>query len=127
VVVAAPCVQVRVVWTVRGGSRAQRGSALFPRSHTRNHFPPHYNGIHEQNLPAELFPSFCTIEYTLPPVVQPAPPAYIFVVDMCVAEDELAGCQAALMQALQMIPEYAQVGLITYGTHVHVHELGFAE
>jgi protein transport protein SEC23 len=26
-----------------------------------------------------------------------------------------------------MIPEYAHVGLITYGTHVHVHELGFTD
>lgn len=26
-----------------------------------------------------------------------------------------------------MLPEYAYVGLVTYGTHVHVHELGFTE
>jgi hypothetical protein len=26
-----------------------------------------------------------------------------------------------------MIPESHNVGLITYGTHVHVHELGYAE
>lgn len=25
------------------------------------------------------------------------------------------------------MPEYAHVGLVTYGTHVHVHELGFTE
>jgi hypothetical protein len=26
-----------------------------------------------------------------------------------------------------MIPEHALVGLVTFGTHVHVHELGFSE
>ncbi len=28
---------------------------------------------------------------------------------------------------MQSVPDYAYVGLITYGTHVHVHELGFTE
>ena len=108
------------------------------------------------------------------------PPAYVFVVDTCVAEDELRACIASLSQALTTLPEYAQVqtcpfhidkrriardtcmleslghdkpcrclgrhlpapewriklkevscwfqvGLVTYGTHVHVHELGFSE
>ena len=32
-----------------------------------------------------------------------------------------------LLQVLQMIPENHHVGLITFGTHVHVHELGYAE
>jgi hypothetical protein len=31
------------------------------------------------------------------------------------------------VQVLQMIPENNHVGLITFGTHVHVHELGYAE
>lgn len=31
------------------------------------------------------------------------------------------------LQVLQMIPESSHVGLITFGTHVHVHELGYAE
>jgi hypothetical protein len=30
-------------------------------------------------------------------------------------------------QVLQMIPESSHVGLVTFGTHVHVHELGYAE
>jgi hypothetical protein len=33
----------------------------------------------------------------------------------------------APLQVLQMIPESSHVGLITFGTHVHVHELGYAE
>ena len=43
------------------------------------------------------------------------------------AEDELAACKTAIAQALTMIPEYAHVGLVSFGTHVHVHELGFQE
>lgn len=31
------------------------------------------------------------------------------------------------VQVLQMIPEESHVGLITFGMHVHVHELGFSE
>lgn len=37
------------------------------------------------------------------------PPAYVFVVDTSVAEDELRACVASLSQALTTLPEYAQV------------------
>ena len=63
----------------------------------------------DQNLPAELFPNYCTLEYTIQTQMQPSPPAYVLVVDTCLAEDELAACRASLSQALQLIPEYAQV------------------
>ena len=98
-----------------------------PFCHTRNHFPPHYQGVSEAAVPAELFPQCSTIEYVLPRPGALSPPAYVFVVDTCVAEDELAACKTAIAQALTMIPEYALVGLVTFGTHVHVHELGFQE
>ncbi|KAK9868182.1 hypothetical protein WJX84_004175 [Apatococcus fuscideae] len=68
-----------------------------------------------------------TLEYTLPTSPNVRPPAYVFVVDTCLREDELAACKGAITQALQMVPDYAQIGLITFGTHVHVHELGFTE
>jgi protein transport protein SEC23 len=98
-----------------------------PFCHTRNHFPPHYQGITETNLPAELYPNYCTIEYTMSRTIAQHPPVYLLVIDTCVSEDELQACKDALMQALQVIPDYACVGLITYGTHVQVHELGFTE
>ena len=31
------------------------------------------------------------------------------------------------MQTLNLLPEHVLVGLITFGTHVAVHEIGFAE
>jgi protein transport protein SEC23 len=98
-------------------------------AHTPHPPPPitPKQGISEQSVPAELYPQYTTIEYTLPRTVPLHPPVYLFVVDTCVAEDELAAAKASVTQALQMIPDYSHVGLITYGTHVHVHELGFAE
>ena len=96
--------------------------------HARNHFPPHYNALSETNLPAELFPSYTTVEYALPrrSGVGNAP-AYLFVVDACAEEEELRACARAVTQALSLLPEDASVGLVTFGTHVHVHELGFTD
>jgi protein transport protein SEC23 len=66
------------------------------------------------------------VEYELQ--TQPVgPPVFLFVVDTCVDEDELAHLRDALQQTLNLLPEDALVGLITFGTHVHVHELGFTD
>ena len=98
-----------------------------PFCFTRNQFPPHYNAISESNLPAELFPNYGAIDYAIPKPGGAHPPAYVFVVDTCVSEDELGACKSALLQALGLLPENALVGLVTYGTHVQVHEIGFTE
>ena len=81
-----------------------------PFCHTRNHFPPHYAGISEASVPAELFPQYSTIEYALPRQGALSPPSYVFVLDTCVPEDELLAAKTAVQQALTMVPEYAQVG-----------------
>ena len=98
---------------------------ICPLCFGRNHFPAQYNGINEQMLPAELFQECTTIEYRLPALKPVYAPAYVFVVDTCLSEDELNASQGAISQALQMIPEYARVALVTFGTHVQVYELGF--
>lgn len=93
----------------------------------RNHYPPHYaEAISETNLPAELIKQFTTVEYELqtPPV---PPPVFIFVVDTCLEEEELAHLRDALQQTFNLLPGDALVGLITFGTLVMVHELGFSE
>jgi len=93
---------------------------------SRNHFPPHYaENISEQNLPAELIPQFTSCEYELPSIPNAGPPAFIFVVDICSHEEELSELTDSLSQALNLLPEDSLVGLITYGTNVQVHELGF--
>jgi len=94
---------------------------------TRNNFPPHYrDNITEQNLPAELIPQYTSVEYELQ-TMPSGPPIFLFVVDTCVLEDELKELRDSLQQTLNLLPEDTLVGLITFGTLVHVHELGFAE
>jgi protein transport protein SEC23 len=95
---------------------------------SRNHFPPHYSeNITETNLPAELIPQFTTVEYEIQTLPPSGPPVFLFVVDTCLDEDELAHLRDALQQCLNLLPEDALVGLITFGTLVNVHELGFAD
>ncbi|CAM9589210.1 unnamed protein product, partial [Ectocarpus sp. 13 AM-2016] len=70
---------------------------------------------------------FTTVEYelTTPPH---GPPAFVFCIDTCVSEDELDELKDSLQQARGcLLPEEALVGLITFGTNVMVHELGFAD
>jgi protein transport protein SEC23 len=45
-------------------------------------------------------------------------------VDTCILEDELDELKDSLQQTLNLLPEDALVGLITFGTNVMVHELG---
>ena len=93
----------------------------------RNHFPPHYaENISESSLPAELIPQFTTVEYELQSIPV-GPPTFMFVVDTCIDEEELVHLRDALQQTLNLLPEDALVGLITFGTLVHVHELGFSD
>ena len=93
---------------------------------TRNHFPPHYaENISEQNLPAELIPQYATCEYELPSVPPSGPPAFVFCIDTCAHVEELAELADSIQQVLNLLPEDSLVGLITFGTNVQVHELGF--
>ena len=94
---------------------------------SRNHFPPHYaENISETNLPAELIPQFTTVEYELPFRVG-GPPAFVFCVDTCLPENELEELKDSIQQTLNLLPEDALVGLVTFGAHAMVHEIGFGE
>lgn len=85
----------------------------------RNAFPPHYKDISNVNLPTELLPKYTTIEYTLSRPAQ-VPPIFLFVVDTCLDEDDLKALRDAIVVSLSLLPPYALVGLITYGTMVRV-------
>lgn len=92
----------------------------------RNPFPPQYSEISESNLPAELFPQYSTIEYTLRPTVATSiPPVFLFVVDTCLPEAELKALKDSIIQVIGLLPQNALVGLITFGTAVQVFELSF--
>ncbi|KIJ36358.1 hypothetical protein M422DRAFT_261312 [Sphaerobolus stellatus SS14] len=92
----------------------------------RNAFPPHYKDISNTNLPAELLPKYTTIEYGLSRPA-PTPPIFLLVVDTCLDEEDLKALRDALIVSLSLIPPYALVGLISYGTMAQVHELGYPE
>ncbi|KZT37080.1 hypothetical protein SISSUDRAFT_1129918 [Sistotremastrum suecicum HHB10207 ss-3] len=92
----------------------------------RNAFPPHYKDISNTNLPAELLPKYTTIEYTLSRPAQ-VPPIFLFVVDTCLDEEELKALRDAIIISLSLIPPFALVGLITYGTMTQLHELGYGD
>lgn len=98
---------------------------ICPFCYNRNHFPPHYNDISDESLPYELFPQYTTVEYESPSDKTSVPPVFIFVIDTCVIEEEMAFLKSALSQAVDLLPDNSLVGFITFGTYVHVHELGF--
>ncbi|RCV11997.1 hypothetical protein SETIT_2G232200v2 [Setaria italica] len=57
----------------------------------RNQCPQHYSLISENNLPAELFPQYTTVEYLSSTETGPiVPPVFIFVVDTCMIEEEIS-------------------------------------
>ena len=85
----------------------------------RNAFPPHYKDISNTNLPSELLPKFTTIEYTLSRGAT-VPPIFLFVVDTCVDEEDFKALRDALVVSLSLLPPYALVGLITFGTMVRI-------
>lgn len=92
----------------------------------RNQFPAQYKDISVTNLPAELLPSYTTIEYTL---MKPAtaPPIFFFVVDTCLDDEELKALRESLVISLSLLPPKSLVGLVTFGTMIQIHELGFSD
>ncbi|RKP02241.1 hypothetical protein CXG81DRAFT_18068 [Caulochytrium protostelioides] len=92
----------------------------------RNQFPPHYKDISDTSLPPELLGKYTTIEYILnkPPT---APPVFLFVIDLCLDEEDLKALKQSIIVSLSLLPPQALVGLITFGTMAQVHELGYAD
>ncbi|KAI9885222.1 MAG: hypothetical protein M1823_002994 [Watsoniomyces obsoletus] len=92
----------------------------------RNPLPPHYKDITQDAIPPELHPANTTIEYRLARPA-PSPPIFLYVVDTCQEEDSLRALRESLIMSLSLLPPHALVGLITFGTMVQVHELGYLE
>ncbi|KAL3072501.1 hypothetical protein niasHS_017475 [Heterodera schachtii] len=93
-----------------------------PFCNQRNPFPPHYAAISEENRPPELHPLFTTIEYTLKKATT-LPPIFLFVIDTCIASEELKALKESLQKAISYLPADALIGLITFGRMVEIHEL----
>ncbi|PRT53387.1 Protein transport protein SEC23 [Wickerhamiella sorbophila] len=97
---------------------------ICPFCMSRNALPQNYRDISQNSLPHELQPTSSTIEYVLSRPVQ-APPAFLFVVDLCQDEENLQALKDSLIVALSLMPPNALVGLVTFGAMVQVYELGF--
>ena len=98
-----------------------------PMCGQRNHFPPEYaNNISETSLPYELMPSYTTVEYEIPSR-QIVSPVFLLMIDTTVDAKELDSLKDCLQQNLTYLPDNALVGIISYGTHVEVHELSSSE
>ncbi|ODQ80021.1 hypothetical protein BABINDRAFT_161666 [Babjeviella inositovora NRRL Y-12698] len=95
---------------------------ICPLCQNRNPLPPHYQNITPEFLPLELNVLSSTMEYVLTRPVQ-QPPIFLFVVDLCQDEENLAAMKETLVVSLSLLPPNALVGLITYGSTVQVHDL----
>lgn len=82
-------------------------------------------GITPTNLPAELHPQATTIEYALSSGASSPAPAFVFVVDISVSDDDLRALKTSLLEIIGYVPENSYVGLITFGSSVNVYELAF--
>jgi protein transport protein SEC23 len=90
---------------------------------TRNPLPAHYGDISAHNRPPETLPQHTTIEYIVDPTERP--PVFVFVIDTSIIAEELAALKQALLESLMLLPDNALVGLIAFGSDVHVYELAF--
>jgi hypothetical protein len=91
----------------------------------RNPFPPAYADISEQNLPAELLPQYSTIDYMVSRNIPPVPPVFVFIVDVCLPEEELQAVKDSIIMATNLLPEGSLIGLITFGTTVWTQIVSF--
>ena len=88
-----------------------------------NALPRNYEQISENNLPAELFPTYTSVEYAIPNKT-PTAPCFVLCLDCaCATEEELQDAKDSVMQLVSLLPEDAFVGLVTFGSTVRVHEL----
>ncbi|XP_057415913.1 protein transport protein SEC23 B isoform X2 [Lotus japonicus] len=101
---------------------------ICPFCFSRNTFPPHYAQISPTNLPAELYPQYTTLQYTIPnPNPNPQPHVFLFLLDTCIIPEEMDYVKSALQRAIGLLPDNALVGFISFGTQVQVHELAFSD
>ncbi|PHT49528.1 hypothetical protein CQW23_09275 [Capsicum baccatum] len=126
---------------------------ICPFCYRKNPFPKSYLGINENNIPAELFPTYSTVEYHLGKkgLAQNSNsssllskmnsfsgldwagngvgggPAFVFVVDGCTSNEELRVVKNELLHVIAQLPENALVGLVVFDSMVRVYDLGFGE
>ncbi|KAH9954144.1 hypothetical protein BGW80DRAFT_1439788 [Lactifluus volemus] len=78
------------------------------------------------HTPSRRTIAYTTIEYTLTRPAQ-VPPIFLFVINTCLDANDLKVLRDAIVVNLSLLPPFASVGLITFGTMAQVHEIGYAE
>eukprot|EP01062_Namystynia_karyoxenos_P078989 TRINITY_DN8238_c0_g1_i1.p1 TRINITY_DN8238_c0_g1~~TRINITY_DN8238_c0_g1_i1.p1 ORF type:complete len:1068 (+),score=322.94 TRINITY_DN8238_c0_g1_i1:97-3204(+) len=92
----------------------------------RTGFDPQAHISPEHPLP-EFVQDINTVEYVIHRGQAP-PPVFIFMLDVAQrVPDELDSVKDSIIQSLEHLPEDCLVGLITFGRHVSVWELGFQD
>lgn len=76
---------------------------------------------YQSEMPLQCLEENSTIEYITSRRTQP--PIFLFVMDVCLTEDDFQALRESLLVSLNLIPEDAFVGFISFGKHVMVHEL----
>lgn len=54
-------------------------------------------------------------------------PAFVFVVDVCSEQEELRALKNEILHVVAQLPENTMVGLISFGSMVWVHDLGYTD
>ncbi|XP_058105478.1 protein transport protein SEC23 G [Magnolia sinica] len=157
------CARCRAILNPYARVDYQSAQWICPFCSQKNPFPRSYAGIGEHNLPAELFPTYSTVEYQLgqrgggPAVgisssssssllttssaslnssmssasssfgLDSRAPAFVFVMDTCMAEEEMRAAKNEVLHVVAQLPEDALVGLVSFGAMVMVHDLGFGD
>ena len=87
----------------------------------RNQFPQQYQHIVNPQHIRELIRN--TIDYVQLNQPNPHPPAFLYVVDSCVDEEEFAALKTSITSSLALLPPNALVGFITFNHIVYLWEL----
>ena len=94
---------------------------------SRNPFPPEYQEYSQDNPPPELEENSTTIEYEIETdeKIEQGSPTFLYVIDLAQPKEELEQIRTSIQQSLTLLPNDSMVGLITFGKHVQVHEIGY--
>lgn len=96
---------------------------------TRNPFPHAMaRTLSQDEPPMELLPDNTTIEYSRSDLDPYYPPVILFAIDTCVEEEEISGLIVTIQNLFATLPEHVAeevyFGIITFGKHVSLHEIG---
>jgi protein transport protein SEC23 len=92
----------------------------------RNALPLGYLNASPTNLPAEVRPTSTTIEYVVSRKTH-GPPVFLYMIDTCQDPENLQALTDALVVSVSLLPRDVRIGIISFGTVVHVHEMSSSD